>query len=110
MTIGQNEWREGIGYDLDALAGLPPEDRQAAEDLLVARRAADWRDLEALDHLGSPRALRELEAALRAASVDIRIEAGRRLAGRRLPNDAEIEGLIVDALPRPRLPTEWSKL
>ena len=98
MAIGYMEWHDGIGYDLDALAALPPEDREVAEDLLVARRAADWRDIEALDHLGSPRALRELRKALRVKSVDVRISAARRLADRELLSGTEIEAIIVDAL------------
>ena len=98
MSIGYMEWHEGIGYDLVALAALPPEELVAAEDLLVARHAADWRDLEALDQIGSPRALRELENSLSSKSVDIRIEAARRLAARSLLADSTIEAIIVDAL------------
>jgi hypothetical protein len=99
MSIGYMEWHEGIGYDLVALAALPPQELVAAEDLLVARHAADWRDLEALDQIGSPRALRELENALRSKSIDIRIEAARRLAARSLLTDSAIEATIVNALP-----------
>jgi hypothetical protein len=98
MSIGYMEWHEGIGYDLGALAALPPEEVVVAEDLLLARHAADWRDLEALDQIGSPRALRELENALRSRSVDIRIEAARRLAARGLLADSIIEATIVNAL------------
>jgi hypothetical protein len=98
MSIGYMEWHDGIGYDLVALAALPPEELVAAEDLLVARRAADWRDVEALDQIGSPRALRELETALHSKSVDIRIEAARRLAARSLLAGSTIESTIVSAL------------
>lgn len=98
MSIGYMEWHDGIGYDLVALAALPPEQLGAAEDLLLARHAADWRDLEALDQIGSPRALRELENALRSKSVDIRIEAAQRLAARSLLADSTIEATIVNAL------------
>jgi hypothetical protein len=77
---------------------LSPEELVAAEDLLVAHHAADWRDLEALDQIGSPRELRELEKALRSKSVDIRIEAARRLAARSLLADSTIEATIVKAL------------
>lgn len=100
MKIGRFEWHEGIGYDLDALAALPPEDRLTAEDLVVARHAADWRDLEALDHIGSERALRELEKAVHAKSVEIRIEAAERLVKRKLLGESDVEALIVDALAR----------
>lgn len=98
MSIGYMQWHEGIGYDLVALAALTAEELRAAEDLLVARHGADWRDLEALDQIGSPRALQELEKALRSKSVDIRIEAARRLAARSLVTDATIEATIVGAL------------
>jgi hypothetical protein len=103
MTIGYMEWHDGIGYDLDALRSVAPEEREAVEDLVVARRAADWRDLEALDCLGSERALYELQKALRAKSIDIRIEAAQRLAARELLNEAEIESILVEALGRTTL-------
>jgi hypothetical protein len=98
MIIGYVEWHDGIGYDLDAFDALPPEDRLAAEDLVVARHAADWRDVEALDHIGSERTLRELEKAVRTKSLDTRIEAAQRLAKRTLLNESEIEQIVVDAL------------
>jgi hypothetical protein len=98
MSIGYMEWHDGIGYDLVALAAVSHEELVAAENLLVARHAADWRDIEALDQIGSPRALRELENALRSKSVDIRIESARRLAARSLLANTTIEAIIVDAL------------
>jgi hypothetical protein len=98
MSIGYIEWHEGIGYDLVALAALSPDELVAAEDLLIARHVADWRDAEALDQIGSARALKELERALRSKSVDIRIEAARRLAARSLLAEATIEATIVHAL------------
>ena len=98
MIIGYIEWHDGIGYDLVALAELPPEQLIAAEDLLLAHRTPDWRDLEALDQIGSPRALRALDNALHSKSVDTRIEATRRLAARNLLAESTIEASIVDAL------------
>lgn len=100
MNIGYYEWHDGIGYDLNALAALPPEDRLPAEDLVIARHAADWRDVEALDHIGSDRALHELKKALLAQSLDARIEAAERLARRKLLDESAIEKVIVDALDR----------
>lgn len=100
MNIGYDEWHDGIGYDLDALDAMPPEDRLPAEDLVIARHAADWRDVEALDYIGSERSLHELEKAAHAKSLDVRIEAAQRLARRNLLNESSIEELIVDALDR----------
>lgn len=100
MNIGYMEWHDGIGYDLDAFDALPSEERLAAEDLVVARHAVDWRDVEALDHIGSEPALRELAKAVRAKSLEIRIEAALRLANRKLLNECDVEAIIVDALGR----------
>lgn len=98
MKIGYAEWREGIGYDLDALGKLTPEERIQAEDLLIARHAADWRDIEALDVLGSSRALEEMRNALSVKDVETRIEAAEHLAKRKMINEACIESIIVMTL------------
>lgn len=98
MSIGYMEWHEGIGYDLDALSALDARELSAAEDLLLARHAADWRDIEALDHIGSSKALEELRRALGSKALDIRIEAARRLALRKLLSQGEIEAIVVTAL------------
>jgi hypothetical protein len=34
MSIGYAEWHDGIGYDLNAISALPPEERLRAEDLV----------------------------------------------------------------------------
>ena len=49
MNIGYVEWHDGIGYDLDVLAQLSPDERIAAEDILVARCDRDWRALDSGD-------------------------------------------------------------
>ena len=98
MSIGYAEWHDGIGYDLDAISALPPEERLRAEDMVVNRRVADWRDIEALDHFGSDRALAEMAKAMRAKSLDVRIEAAQRLARRGALKESEIEQVIVKAL------------
>jgi hypothetical protein len=98
MNIGYAEWHDGIGYDLDAISALPPDERLRAEDLVVNRRLADWRDIEALDRFGSERALAEMEKALGVKSLDVRIEAAQRLARRGAIKEAEIERVIVNAL------------
>jgi len=73
MDIGYEEWHDGIGYDLDALAEANPEDRAAIEALLVPRAGNDWRDVEALAAIGSPAADRALLEAFRTAGPDIRV-------------------------------------
>ena len=73
MDIGFEEWHDGIGYDLDALAEATPEDRTAIETLLVPRAGNDWRDVEALAALGTPGANRALADAFATAGPEIRV-------------------------------------
>jgi len=56
MEIDYEKWHDGVGYDVDLLAHAGPQDRQAIEDLLIARQCRDWRDVEALTALGSSNA------------------------------------------------------
>jgi hypothetical protein len=98
MHIGYEQWHEGIGYDMEALAALPPEELRLAEELVVARQLADWRDIEALDQIGSERALTELAQALHLPNLEVSIEAARRLTRRGLLSQVEIEQIVVKAL------------
>jgi len=62
--VGDEEWRDGAGYDLAALREFDPAERAKAEDFLVRRSGVDWRDIDALDALGSERALIAIECSL----------------------------------------------
>ena len=73
MDIGFEQWHDGIGYDLDALAEAGPADRLAIERLLIGRAGNDWRDVEALAALGTPTAIAALTAAFRTAGPEIRV-------------------------------------
>lgn len=77
MAIGYEEWHDGIGYDLTALDELTESEKRFAEKLLIPRATNDWRDLEALDRLGTPGAIRAILDARRARDPDIRLRAHR---------------------------------
>ena len=72
MVMDFDKWHDGTGYDLDALAKVPPEQRQAIEAMLLARDAADWRDVEALAQIDTPRARAAVVAALASGDPDVR--------------------------------------
>jgi hypothetical protein len=99
MQYGYMEWHEGIGYDLESLARLASDERVAAEDILLARRNQDWRDVEALDCLGSPRALASIREALKSKDFEVRIAATQKLAARCLLDEQEIESIVLKTLP-----------
>lgn len=64
MLMDQEKWRDGAGYDLDALRRANPAERAEIERLVLAHDPRDWRDVEALALIGTPAA----KAALREAA------------------------------------------
>lgn len=96
MNIGYDQWHDGIGYDLKALASLTGADRAEAERVLLKRGCADWRDVEALATLATPRAGAALAAALKSPDRVIRLAAADALhaAG----TLADLTPIILDAL------------
>jgi hypothetical protein len=72
MVIDYEKWHDGIGYDLALLREANPAELACIEDLLIGRRAQDWRDIEALAAIGSKRAKDELRRAFGAGNAEIR--------------------------------------
>jgi hypothetical protein len=79
MKIGFDEWHDGIGYDLDALAGVTPDERVRIEAMLLARESDDWRVVEALTALNTPNAIAAVRSALQAEDPVVRLAAAREL-------------------------------
>ena len=98
MNIGYMEWHDGIGYDLEALKSLCPAEKQQAEDLLLSR-LSDFRDIEALDTLGTDRALDGIEGLLSSRNLELRLHATRRLAARKRISSDKVESILLDTLP-----------
>lgn len=96
MVIDHEKWHDGIGYDLDALRAASASERAAIESLLVSRPAADWRDVEALAALDTPRAREALRAATK--SSDPRVRAAVMDYAPRLQTDAERTAGLVRLL------------
>ncbi|HEX7978111.1 MAG TPA: hypothetical protein VF461_05875 [Gemmatimonadaceae bacterium] len=74
LFIDYEKWHDGVGFDLDALREVTPDERKVAEARLDATH--DWRDVEALTvlaELGSPSAERALRDALKSGSQEIRL-------------------------------------
>jgi len=68
MKGSLESWREGTGYDLALLKSATPEELAAIEGLLLSRPGDDWRDVEALAALDSPRAREALRKALKSSN------------------------------------------
>ena len=78
--IDYDRWKEGEGYDLEALRALDGTERDDVEQWLFDRAGNDWRDLEALMALGSWRARAAVLEQLRRGSTEQRLWAARFLA------------------------------
>lgn len=95
MAVGYEQWHDGIGYDLDALDRLSEAEKRHAERLLVPRAHKDWRDLEALDRLGTPNAIAAILQARKTADPEMRLRAHRYGPQ---PTAAEWESAILGSL------------
>jgi len=63
MVMDFDAWHDGTPYDLDALMELADADRRAIGRELAAKRELDWRDVQALERIGTPEALERIAAA-----------------------------------------------
>jgi hypothetical protein len=95
MKIDYEKWRDGIGYDLDALREANSQEREAIERILV-NRTPGWRDIEALAFLDTPGARLALRDALQGGSHEVNMAVLRFAPA--LVNDEYRTKLIVEAL------------
>jgi len=64
MVIDYSKWREGEPYDIPALSEITPAERDLLTDEICERGGPlDWRDIEALRALATPRALERIGTA-----------------------------------------------
>jgi len=68
MAIDYGKWRDGEPYDIAAIDGMSAAEKAEVESELSARARLDWRDVEALERIGTPAALARLELAAKAQS------------------------------------------
>lgn len=96
LHITYEEWHDGIGYDLGAIREASPEDLASIEALLLERGTRDWRDVEALAALRSPRAREALRSAMTSRSCQVALAVARHAAD--LLTESERVALIVRGL------------
>jgi hypothetical protein len=110
MHVTYEQWHDGLGYDLSALANLSSDERRQAEDLVTSRSRLDWRDIEALDSLGSQTALACMHRALESMDLTTRAEAIERLTARGAIDSEHAATVILDALDRMTLTNGMTRL
>jgi hypothetical protein len=97
MNITYEKWHDGIGYDLGAIRDATPSERAQIETIMLNRAVQDWRDLEALQALGTPKAEAAIRATLKSSDSELRLRAARALA-HEPEGEATREAAIVHAL------------
>ncbi len=102
MKIGYEQRHDGIGYDLEALAKLSPEEQSQVENLLIAnlRGTGDWRDVEALAALPTPGAQAALKVATKHRNPEVRNRAVEILSDAAPETAVALEDDIVQAVER----------
>jgi hypothetical protein len=71
MIFDYGKWRDGEGYDLDALRAMSPAERDFIEAKLLSG-SLGWRDVEALAALGTPKAKKALKKAMKSSDPEVR--------------------------------------
>ncbi|MEQ1784700.1 MAG: hypothetical protein ABMA14_25415 [Hyphomonadaceae bacterium] len=75
MVIDYGKWRDGEPYDIAALTEITPEERDLLTDELCAKSSLDWRDVEALRALATPKAIQRVGVAAEKQTDGAGIEA-----------------------------------
>ncbi len=96
LQIDQEKWREGVGYDLDAIREASADQRASIEVLLLQRGPRDWRDIQALAVLDSPRAREVLRSAITSHNHEVALAVARHAP--HLIDEAERTEVIVRGL------------
>jgi len=98
MMIDYDAWRDGTPYDVAALADVTAEERDLLTEELCEKGALDWRDVEALRALATPKALKRLGKAAESQTDGGGIEAFMDEVAQGW--SPEIEARFIDKLER----------
>jgi hypothetical protein len=73
MEMNYEKWHDGTGYDISLIENATPQELVDLERFLVNRPVANWRDVEALASINSPRARLLLRKALKSKDSELRV-------------------------------------
>jgi hypothetical protein len=99
MAIDYYRWKDGEPYDIAALAQVSDEERILLTDELCEKHRLDWRDVEALRALATPKALNRIGKAAEKQSDAAGVDAFMDDIAREGWTDA-IEARFIEKLER----------
>ena len=94
MAMDIDAWREGRGYDLEALAAASATERVAIEQLLLRHQPRDWNDIEALATLNTAASNAAIVEAQHDPDGMVRV-AVLTFAQGQIDTDTRIRGLVA---------------
>jgi hypothetical protein len=78
-VMDYEKWHDGEGYDLGTLQVLTAAERRQVEDLMIGR-TIEWREIEVLESLGTPRSWKAIDQAFTShRNIDTRLAAATAL-------------------------------
>jgi hypothetical protein len=107
MRIDFDKWHDGIGYDLEALHEMSPEERASVETMIISHSPRGWRDIEALAELDTPRSRECLKKASEGDDRELRLAVVQY--GVEVLTEGETTGILVEALQEADLSTGLSQ-
>jgi hypothetical protein len=100
MSIGYEQWHDGIAYDLEAFAAMTEAERDQVTAEMCAQANLDWRDMEILRVHGARASFDRLRTALASGGIEERAYAiAELLKTGRLPGSApdfQLAGVLDD--------------
>jgi hypothetical protein len=75
MVLDYDKWKDGAPYDIPALSQVTEEERDLLTDEICERSSLDWRDVEALRALATPKATKRVGKAAEKQTDGAGIEA-----------------------------------
>ena len=97
MAGSLEQWRDGIGYDLEALGEASEAERRIIEAAVLRHEPRGWQDIEAMAALDTPPAHYAMRASREDPDPQVRA-AVLRHAGAAMLTDEERTELMVDGL------------
>jgi hypothetical protein len=109
MNIGMDEWRDGIGFDINSLQKVLDSERDALVRILAERLETnpDWREIEALGVIGTRAAKEAIRRAVEHGNRETRLYAAEQLA--KMDEPENLERVIIETLRMTTLGSGLSK-
>ena len=91
------KWRDGIGYDLDAITEAGPEELEAIQAAVLRHEPRGWQDIEAMAALDTPPARYAMRASREHPDPQVRAAVLRHAEAAMLAEEERV-ALMVEGL------------